>query len=48
MHSYGYRHMPVVENGQPLGVISLRDDLSSDQLEFNKEIEFLETITETL
>ena len=30
MHSRGFRHVPVVEHGRPLGVVSARDALDDD------------------
>ena len=33
MHKRGFRHLPVVENGRPLGVVSARDALDDDLYE---------------
>ena len=30
MHKHGFRHLPVVEHGRPLGVVSARDALEED------------------
>jgi len=30
MHKHGFRHLPVVEHGRPLGVVSARDALDDD------------------
>ena len=30
MHRHGFRHLPVVEHGRPLGVVSARDALDDD------------------
>ena len=30
MHSRGFRHLPVVEHGRPLGIVSARDALDDD------------------
>ena len=30
MHRHGFRHLPVVEHGRPLGVVSTRDALDED------------------
>ena len=30
MHRHGFRHLPVVEHGRPLGVVSARDALDED------------------
>ena len=48
MHLNGYRHIPVVDHGRPLGVVSLRDVLSSEQLKFEEELEYLEKVGEVL
>jgi len=38
MHKRGFRHLPVVENGRPLGVISARDALDDDLYELRVEL----------
>jgi CBS domain-containing protein len=48
MHLNGYRHIPVVENGRPVGIVSLRDVLGSEQLKFEEELQYLEKIGEVL
>jgi CBS domain-containing protein len=48
MHAHGYRHMPVAEAGRPIGMVSLRDVLGSEKLDFEKELEFLEHVAEVL
>jgi CBS domain-containing protein len=48
MHLNGYRHIPVVENGRPMGTVSLRDVLTSEQLAFEEELHYLEKIGEAL
>jgi CBS domain-containing protein len=30
MHKHGFRHLPVVEHGRPLGIVSARDALDDD------------------
>ena len=30
MHKHGFRHLPVVEHGRPLGIVSVRDALDED------------------
>jgi CBS domain-containing protein len=37
MHENGFRHMPVVENGVPIGMISARSALDPDMEEFVSE-----------
>jgi CBS domain-containing protein len=39
MHEKGFRHVPVVENGRPLGVLSARHALDPDLEEFTAEAE---------
>jgi len=48
MHDNGFRHMPVVENGRPLGMVSVRDALISDLIRFEREEEIKERVTEAL
>ena len=38
MHKRGFRHLPVVENGRPLGVVSARDALDDDLYEMRVEL----------
>ena len=38
MHSRGFRHVPVVEHGRPLGVISARDALDDDLYELRVDM----------
>jgi len=38
MHKRGFRHLPVVENGRPLGVVSARDALDDDLYELRVEM----------
>jgi CBS domain-containing protein len=39
MHDGGFRHVPVVEGGRPLGVVSLRDALGVELTRFTHEVE---------
>jgi CBS domain-containing protein len=39
MHEKGFRHVPVVENGRPVGVVSARHALDPDLEEFTAEAE---------
>ncbi len=34
MHDNGFRHMPVVENGRPIGIVSSRNAMDPDLEEF--------------
>ena len=35
MHEHGFRHIPVVEHGRPLGIVSTRDALDEDLYQLN-------------
>jgi CBS domain-containing protein len=48
MHDNGFRHMPVVDNGVPIGIVSLRDALASDLIQFEAEEETKEQLTEVM
>ncbi len=37
MHENGFRHVPVVENGEPVGMVSARNALDPDLEEFESE-----------
>jgi CBS domain-containing protein len=37
MHKHGFRHLPVIENGRPIGIVSARDALDPDLEEFVAE-----------
>jgi CBS domain-containing protein len=37
MHDHGFRHVPVVENGEPVGIVSSRAALDPDMEEFTAE-----------
>ena len=39
MHDHGFRHLPVVEDGRPVGVVSARSALDPDLEEFTAEAE---------
>jgi CBS domain-containing protein len=39
MHEHGFRHMPVVEDGRPVGMVSARNALDPDLEEFTAEAE---------
>jgi CBS domain-containing protein len=38
MHKRGFRHLPVVEHGRPLGVVSARDALDDDLYDLQVEL----------
>jgi CBS domain-containing protein len=37
MHEHGFRHVPVIENGKPIGIVSSRNALDPDLEEFVAE-----------
>lgn len=48
MYENGYRHLPVVEGRRPVGMVSARDALGLDLLEFESDLKMRENITEIL
>jgi len=50
MHDNGFRHVPVVEHGRPVGMVSVRDALGSDAdlIRFENEQEVKRRLTEVL
>lgn len=48
MYDGNFRHMPVVENGMPIGVISVRDALSPEMAEFESDLKNRTLIAEIL
>ncbi len=48
MYEGRFRHVPVVENGKPLGIVSARDALGPELLEFEAELVKREHIREIL
>jgi signal-transduction protein with cAMP-binding, CBS, and nucleotidyltransferase domain len=48
MYDGGYRHVPVVENGRPIGMVSARDALGPELQDFDTEIERRQRIQEIL
>ncbi|MBI3445567.1 MAG: CBS domain-containing protein [Magnetospirillum sp.] len=38
MHDNGFRHMPVTDNGIPIGMVSIRDALGSELSNFEREM----------
>jgi CBS domain-containing protein len=45
MHEKGFRHIPVVEDGVPIGIVSARSALDPDLEEFRPEAERRKAIT---
>ena len=48
MYESGFRHVPVVENGRPVGMVSARDALGPELEEFESEVKRRERIGEIL
>jgi CBS domain-containing protein len=48
MHDGGFRHVPVVEEGRPIGMVSARDALGPEIEQFDSEIERRTRIQEIL
>jgi CBS domain-containing protein len=48
MHEGGFRHVPVVDKGKPVGMVSARDALGREIEQFKSELESRERIGEIL
>lgn len=48
MQENGFRHLPVVDDGVPMGMLSLRDALDFELLDFLRDIEKKESLTEIM
>jgi CBS domain-containing protein len=48
MYDGGFRHVPVVENGKPVGMVSARDALGPEMEQFKAELDTRERIGEIL
>lgn len=48
MYDGGFRHVPVTDGGRPIGMISARDALGLEVVQFEEELEQREVITELL
>lgn len=46
MFEGGFRHVPVIRDGKPVGVVSARDALGSEMLEFETELKKRDDIAE--
>jgi len=46
MHEGGFRHVPVVDKGKPIGMVSARDALGREMEQFKSELESRERIGE--
>lgn len=48
MYDSGFRHLPVAEGGRVIGVVSARDALGGDLLEFEKELRHRDELAERM
>jgi len=48
MYEGGFRHVPVIEDGKPIGMVSARDALGPDLAQFQEELGDREHIREIL
>jgi CBS domain-containing protein len=48
MYERGFRHVPVVENGLPIGMVSARDALGPEMEQFEAELRERQHLTEIL
>lgn len=48
MYEGGFRHVPVVESGLPLGIVSVRDALGPEMEEFESDLQRREHLREVL
>jgi CBS domain-containing protein len=48
MFEGGFRHVPVVENGKPVGMVSARDALGGEMVQFEHELTQRDEIAEIL
>lgn len=48
MYEGCFRHMPVVEDGKPVGMISIRDAIGPELSEFESELERRDKLTEIM
>lgn len=48
MHDGGFRHMPVVEDGRPVGMVSIRDAIGPELATLERELHDKEALAEIL
>ncbi len=48
MHEGGFRHLPVVERGVPVGMVSIRDAMGIELARFEREVHDRDAIAEVL
>jgi len=48
MHQHGFRHVPVLSQGKPVGMVSARDALGMEWQDFEREVKIANDIAEIL
>ncbi len=48
MHQHAFRHVPVLQQGKPIGMVSARDALGIEWQQFQREIKLADDIAEIL
>ena len=48
MHDSGFRHLPVVDGGAPIGMVSIRDALGAELTSFEREVAAKDELEEIL
>lgn len=48
MHQHAFRHVPVLQQGRPIGMVSARDALGIEWQQFQREIKLADDIAEIL
>lgn len=48
MHQHNFRHVPVLEQGKPIGMVSARDALGIEWQDFEREVKLANDIAEIL
>jgi CBS domain-containing protein len=48
MHQHGFRHVPVIDQGRPVGMVSARDALGIEWQQFERELKMADDIAEIL
>ena len=48
MHQHGFRHVPVLSQGRPVGMVSSRDALGIEWQQFERELKIADDIAEIL
>lgn len=48
MHQHGFRHVPVLEQGRSVGIVSARDALGIEWQQFERELKLADDIAEIL